>query len=853
MAMGGTVPEEGHEKNPSVLSRVLDVVSRPNYAIANAAKSLVDDDKSGNIFSEAAQGFTGKDKTSFSTVLDEAGVKNKWVRGIGGLALDVGLDPTTYVGVGLLGKGAKAAHLAQGGKIFEKASKTALATEKALAAAGKSSVAKKAVAEALEQAAITGKAVKKSQVIEDAVVEAAYTIGKAEEAAHLAKTPKTGLGIRVLGRETPLQSKLAGEALERAKTRIVEGTPLRNLSTKALFQGTNPIKQAALGVSVQTTKHDLSELKNILTEAGADKVTREQMTKYLRGGIKHSDPDTQAAMDTILAKLDDIKQERVHVLGKTMDLDDPTPYLPTVYRKKGHMRQFSDPAEAAKKGYKEVDDIGDVLTYVVVDHQREMGLADFGKKVSDEFGIKIEGEGKKLPRMQRKLLEKNLLTNKVKNPYIPKDTYFDPKIADGLNTMQEFFESDTAMGDFMRGFDRLQGKWKFLVTVPNPGFQTRNLLSDSWMNLMNGLHPLDRSYKRAFDTVIGPHLPGPLKNVKDWSMKVKGTTITRSDLEAAYDARGLRSGYFKAELGELTPKMEQGVLTKAGTKLKSASEVREDFTRFANFIHSTERALKQGKSLEKAFDEAADAVRTYNFDYSDFTPFETKVMKRIIPFYSWMRKNVPAQLTLLATQPGKVAYAPKGIRAIQELMGVEPGDEPMPGLGNLIPQYMEEAGGFLLSPGVMGKSGPTLGMPDLPYNDLGRYFEGLDQVFEDPKKALQPLNQIMSGTSPFVRLPFELATGREVFGGGRNITDYGDYFAKQIPSKRYTSDVILGTETQPESLSERALQLVNPFKAREVKPYQMQSELRRQQDRYDATIGPIKKRAMEEWLKRNAG
>lgn len=48
----------------------------------------------------ASRGIQGKRKTTFSDVLKEQGVKNKWVRGGAGFVLDVGLDPTTYLTFG---------------------------------------------------------------------------------------------------------------------------------------------------------------------------------------------------------------------------------------------------------------------------------------------------------------------------------------------------------------------------------------------------------------------------------------------------------------------------------------------------------------------------------------------------------------------------------------------------------------------------------------------------------------------------------------------------------------------------------------------------------------------------------
>ena len=52
---------------------------------------------------------------------------------------------------------------------------------------------------------------------------------------------------------------------------------------------------------------------------------------------------------------------------------------------------------------------------------------------------------------------------------------------------------------------------------------------------------------------------------------------------------------------------------------------------------------------------AAMVVKRHLFDPEQMTQFERNVMRRIIPFYSWMRFNIPLQLETLITQPGRQA------------------------------------------------------------------------------------------------------------------------------------------------------------------------------------------------------
>ena len=66
----------------------------------------------------------------------------------------------------------------------------------------------------------------------------------------------------------------------------------------------------------------------------------------------------------------------------------------------------------------------------------------------------------------------------------------------------------------------------------------------------------------------------------------------------------------------------------------------EQQSRMVNFLTH----IKEGKT----FDEAADLTNHVLFDYSDLTSFEIDVMKRVVPFYTYVRKNIPLQIEKMA-------------------------------------------------------------------------------------------------------------------------------------------------------------------------------------------------------------
>jgi hypothetical protein len=79
----------------------------------------------------------------------------------------------------------------------------------------------------------------------------------------------------------------------------------------------------------------------------------------------------------------------------------------------------------------------------------------------------------------------------------------------------------------------------------------------------------------------------------------------------------------------------------AGRKVSSSIE---DFVRGAQF----QGLIRQGYAPEMA----GEIVDKIHFDYENLARFEKNVMRRAVPFYTFMRKNLPLQLETLATRPG---------------------------------------------------------------------------------------------------------------------------------------------------------------------------------------------------------
>lgn len=155
---------------------------------------------------------------------------------------------------------------------------------------------------------------------------------------------------------------------------------------------------------------------------------------------------------------------------------------------------------------------------------------------------------------------------------------------------------------------------------------------------------------------------------------------------------------------------------------------------------------RKGGTIQDAFDDVAK----FHFDYDDLTGFERNVMKRIIPFYTWTRKNMPLQLEQIAKQPAKYTAYIKAKTAIENLSEEE----------GVYPEYYDNLMSIRLPKGV-SQMIPGMGdnmayiAPDLPFRDVAEYL--------NPAQPTRGLDMLKSAGAVPLKLPLELQAGRKFF------------------------------------------------------------------------------------------
>jgi hypothetical protein len=190
-------------------------------------------------------------------------------------------------------------------------------------------------------------------------------------------------------------------------------------------------------------------------------------------------------------------------------------------------------------------------------------------------------------------------------------------------------------------------------------------------------------------------------------------------------ARYTRVGNMRTARGRYNPFNPNNLLTTAA---------RSPATGVENYLRGSlalDRLIK-GQDVDLALTD----VYKYHFDYDDLSSFERGVMRRLIPFYTWTRKNFPLQLEMMVTNPKVYNRVYSLKREIERETEKE----------ELLPSWIAER--FHIEMPFSFGGDPLYLVPDLPFTELDR--------------ATNP-RLWMASTTPIVKIPMEQLTGKNFF------------------------------------------------------------------------------------------
>ncbi|MHA1867165.1 MAG: hypothetical protein ACTSXD_03810, partial [Candidatus Heimdallarchaeaceae archaeon] len=280
----------------------------------------------------------------------------------------------------------------------------------------------------------------------------------------------------------------------------------------------------------------------------------------------------------------------------------------------------------------------------------------------------------------------------------------------------------------MKMYDTVQSWWKSQALL-GISYHTRNIVSNSFNMWLAGVkNPITATADTA----------------TYWKSLRKGKLTTEESklIKSFYESGAGQGDFYSAELTEDILDKIRGRnwnIFSSKSKLVGISQdigsALENGQKFALFRDR----LRKGDTIT----EAASTVKKFLFDYTDLTKVEQKGFKRIIPFYSWSRKNIPLQFEQLIKRPGKAATTQK----IQTLIEPENADE----IRQDLPNWIKEGHPVILP--FQGKNGEAMVVNA----------EGLLPIYDLTNLRGMSFKNILDMVTPIIKFPLEIASNADTF------------------------------------------------------------------------------------------
>ena len=323
-----------------------------------------------------------------------------------------------------------------------------------------------------------------------------------------------------------------------------------------------------------------------------------------------------------------------------------------------------------------------------------------------------------------------------------KDYAFEENVIDIIDATYESFSSMRSVNEFIAGYDKLLNFWKGTATFINPAFHTRNAISNMWQISLSKVNPF-LAYKDGTNTYKMISYANkhdiPLYNIfhdTDAQRKLmKKFNVDKTSMnhfmEFIEDGLGGAGVYFKDIEGPMS-KLQHNFVFEAGGDV---GRWLEDSAKLGMYIQ------KRKKGFSRV--SAGEEVKKFLFDYGDLTNTEREMFKRVFPFYTWTRKNIPLQVAMLIQEPAKFGSIAKIKANVERSAEGKPMDE------KYLPGWLKEA-----YPIYFGKDS----------NGMQRFFklEGFLPAV-DINKLFRPGEMLLESASPLIKTPLEMVANHSFF------------------------------------------------------------------------------------------
>lgn len=305
------------------------------------------------------------------------------------------------------------------------------------------------------------------------------------------------------------------------------------------------------------------------------------------------------------------------------------------------------------------------------------------------------------------------------------------------------------------GFDALTSLFKRSVTGLFAPFHIRNFVSGQIQNFealgVGALNPKNIAIGQKI-----AYLMGKGEKIPTGTIEIAGKTEKFSDVMKPFVDRFSGDTFYNSDFDMA---LKSGSELKSATGLFSKARAMETLKTaglgteaipfkigraIGQFIEHQQKAtayitaLGQGKSIPEALRLAESA----GFDYRALTKFESQIMRRIIPFYSFTRKNIELQLKTLGENPQRINQVLSFFRNLGQPLSEEE--------KKYLPDFIRDSIGVKLQDTPEGLKQYI--------SSFGTPIEAFTQLFSG-----NPILRTISMANPIIKAPIEIGIGKDSF------------------------------------------------------------------------------------------
>jgi hypothetical protein len=347
---------------------------------------------------------------------------------------------------------------------------------------------------------------------------------------------------------------------------------------------------------------------------------------------------------------------------------------------------------------------------------------------------------------------------------------FDDEVTQIIDRVLEVANKDK--NALVNGWMQYSQWWKAVATS-TPGFHIRNFFSNNvtgyikhgpkWFRPKEGFQAYvgvhaalagEEATKRKFQKIMDVegilNTPFAGKPLRHWVHEAQRKGVISKNTQG-FDASETVEQLLQRDKGSWNPLNKEfkafRVSHNVGAQIESTS-------RFQSFLLDLQQMAGKEEANEAMVELAKLNSKKWFLDYDDLSRFEKTKLKQVIPFYSWIRKNIANQLDAITTPEmwNNLASLPK-----LQTMGQEGEVDP-----TLIPDYMREGGYFKVNDAPNGDA--VMWWPNIPIMDLNKIPLMFDADTGAPiSSAGSLLTELADMSHPLIKTATELYTNKDTF------------------------------------------------------------------------------------------